>query len=467
MAEAEDLESFQPLDILGTSGLKRSGGFVREEWHPRLNDLLAIRIYTEMKDNDPIIGAILYTIESLVRQAEWRIVPASEDAKAVEAAQFVESCLNDMSHTFDDAVSEHLSMLPYGWSLSEIVYKQRRGPTGDPTTNSAHNDGRVGWRKIALRAQDTRHKWEFDEDGGVKGMWQVDTWAPASGAHVFIPLEKSLLFRTKATKNNPEGRSVLRNSYRPWFFLKRLQEYEAIGFERDLAGYPVFEVPPEIMSPTASTEQKAIRSQIQTQVQQIRRDEREGMVIPAETGPDGKPTGYKFRLMTTGSRRQMDVDKAVRRYEQRIAMSMLAEFIMLGMDKVGSFALASVKTKMFSTALGSTLDIIADTYNRFAIPRLMEFNPEFPRETWPRLEHGDLEAPDLGEVKDFIGGLTQVGAMDIDEPLKRHLRAIANLPAQEDPDTGAVLEEQQSPNEESPDTFEGSSTVEPIDGEDD
>ena len=29
---------------------------------------------------------------------------------------------------------------------------------------------------------------------------------------------QALLFRTKSRKDNPEGRSILRNAYRPWYF---------------------------------------------------------------------------------------------------------------------------------------------------------------------------------------------------------------------------------------------------------
>jgi hypothetical protein len=37
-----------------------------------------------------------------------------------------------------------------------------------------------------------------------------------------------LLFRPHSPKNNPEGRSVIRNAYRAYYFIKRLEELEAI-----------------------------------------------------------------------------------------------------------------------------------------------------------------------------------------------------------------------------------------------
>ena len=60
--------------------------------------------------------------------------------------------------------------------------------------------------------------------------------APPSYKQVVIPMEKCLLFRTQTHKNNPEGRSILRNAYRSWYFKKRIEEIEGVGIERDLAG---------------------------------------------------------------------------------------------------------------------------------------------------------------------------------------------------------------------------------------
>ena len=55
-------------------------------------------------------------------------------------------------------------------------------------------------------------------------------------------------------------------------------------------------------------------------------------------------------------------------------MSALAEFIMLGTDRHGSFSLVESKTDLFAIALGTILDSIEEVFNRFAIPRLWQLN---------------------------------------------------------------------------------------------
>ena len=422
------------LNIIGTTGLRREDGYIYDEWLPQLKGDNRNKVYRQMRDNDAIVGAFMYAVESLVRQVHYYVKPANKTTEAAEQAKFVETCLGDMSHTLSDLLSEILTMLVYGWSYFEVVYKVRAGSKNKKASHrSRYDDGKIGWRKISQRAQNTLDHWEFDDDGGIRGMWQQDPNAGNYGkaSIVYLPIERSLLFRTQTNRNNPEGRSILRNAYRSWYFMKKLQEIEAIGIERDLSGLPVLEVPPEIMSADASASDKTLRTDLEKLVQQIKRDEREGMVIPSELDTEGNPTGYRFRLLNSGGRRAVDVDAAIKRYESRMAMSMMAEFLLLGMDKVGSFALASTKTHLFSVALGTVIDSVCQTFSRFAIGKLMELNGVAP-DIWPTLEHGDIEAPELKEIATYVTSLSDAGILVPDEKLELRMRELANLPVPED-----------------------------------
>ncbi|RJQ04432.1 MAG: hypothetical protein C4551_10790 [Bacillota bacterium] len=337
------------LSEIGLSGLSRMGGTVYEEFLPQLQGPKAIKVYREMSTNDPVVGAILFAVDMLLRQVSWRVEPASPETPDQEAAEFLQSCLGDMSATWEDTVSEILSMLVYGFSYHEIVYKRRLGDQRDPTKRSRYTDGRIGWRKLAGRSQDTLYQWEFDEHGGIQAMVQQ---APPDYSLRRIPIEKGLLFRTRAHKGSPEGYSVLRNAYRPWWMKKRIEEIEAIGIERDLAGLPIAWVPPELLGPNATAEQKATLDAIKKIVRNVRRDEQEGIVFPLAYR-DGEKA-FDFGLLSTGGRRQFDTDSVIARYDQRIAMTVLCDFILLGHEKVGSFALAQPLGSKVLTPTGWT-----------------------------------------------------------------------------------------------------------------
>ena len=52
----------------------------------------------------------------------------------------------------------------------------------------------------------------------------------------------------------------------------------------------------------------------------------------------------------------------------------MADFLLLGQQKQGSYALSETKSKMFYQSLMSLLDNIAETINTQAVPELFELN---------------------------------------------------------------------------------------------
>lgn len=412
---------------IGKTGLKRYGGYVYEEYLPKLQGNKALQIYEEMRTNDPTIGAILFAIEMLIRQVEWRVEPGGDSAEDEEAAQFVEECLYDMNQTWEETVSEILTMLPFGFCWMEQVYKRREGPKGK-TGRSNYSDGKIGWRKWAIRAQLTRWRWEFDEEGGILGMWQsaAPTFQP-----VFIPIEKSLLFRPKLAKNNPEGFSILRTAYRPWYFKKRIEEIEAIGIERDLAGFPVISCPAEITMSTAPAEMQSVYSTLKTIVQNVRRDQQEGIVMPMAYDPETKQPLYKFELLTSGGKREFDTNAVINRKDTDLARSVLAQFLMLGSTDSGSRALSTDHSELFEVAISTWLQQVKGPVNQYAIPRLLEMNgySQQVQEKPPYLAHGDLGKPDLGILGEFIAKLASAGVPLFPDPKAENvLRELAGLP---------------------------------------
>ena len=118
-----------PQSPVGMIGMKTSSGLVEEEFLQDLRWPYAGKIYSEMANNDAIIGACLYMIETMVRKATWNVKAASEETSDQEIATFVESCMFDMQdQTWDDFICEALSMITYGFSFHEVLYKVRRGP---------------------------------------------------------------------------------------------------------------------------------------------------------------------------------------------------------------------------------------------------------------------------------------------------------------------------------------------------
>lgn len=420
---------------IGTSGLSFNiDGTVTEEFLPPLKfHRDAVKVWKEMHWNDPVVGAILFALDMLIRQADWRVEsnPMAKGSQDKEV-EFVRECMNDMEHTWEDFISEVMSMLPYGWSAFEEVYRKRT-----PENGSNYSDGKIGWRKLAIRAQDTLYRWEIDpKTGEVIALVQK---APPMYQEVRIPIDKLLLFRTTTTKGNPEGRSVLRNAYRPWYFKQKIEEIEAIGIERDLAGLPIAKIPAEMLLPNASAEEKATVNAIKTIVQNIKRDKEEGVVWPQAFDEQGHSL-FELTLMSSGGSRSFDTGGIIDRYDRRIATTVLADFIFLGQQASGSYALSSDKTALFGVAISAWLGMIEGVVNTFGVKRLLEVNG-MDTSNPPRIVHGDIEKPDLTLLSGYLGTLAGIGmTLFPDEQLEEHLRDIASLP-QPTPETKKELEE--------------------------
>lgn len=425
---------------LGASGLKQFRGMLAEEELRELQGANGQRRYREMQ-LDPTVRGCLRAIELLCRRTPWHEEPGGLTPEDEAAATFLGEVREDLSHTWADFVAEAMTMLSYGWSFAETIYKVRAGRNRDPRLRSKYADGKIGIRKLAFRGQDSLDRWEFDEEGGIKGLWQ----RPAPDYQLrFIPIEKALLFRTSTVKNNPEGESVLRGAFSAWWKKRRIENIEAIGIERNLNGIPVAWVPPTLLRSDANAPDRALLDEIKKIVRNIRQDEQAGLVYPLAYDANGNKI-FDITLLSLNGRRDIDTSEVVKRYDLAIALSMLADVLLIGHEKVGSYSLASSKTSLFATAIGAFLDVVQDVLNRHLVPRLFELNG-WELENLPQWKHGDIESADLAELGAFLDTISRSGAEVFPNfDLTQHLLKLAGLPAmpdheQDDEPSGATVD---------------------------
>lgn len=404
----------------GRIGQLRYQGIFYEEFLHELRGRKGIETYKEMANNDSIIGGILFAVEMLIRQCSFTIEPAGNKDIDKKASEFVEQCMYDMEYSWTDTIAEILSFLIYGWSYHEIVYKRRMGKSKNKLTNSKYNDGLIGWRKLPIRSQDTLWEWRYEDNSDdLLGLVQAP---PPNYPHIFIPLEKSIHFRTTNNKASPEGRSILRTCYRDWYFKKRIQEIEGIGIERDLAGLPVLYGPPDVnLWDGEDPDMVKTLAYAMNIVSGIRMDTKMGLVFPE---------GWRLELLSSGKSKTFDTNLVIERYNKMIATTVLADFILLGQNQVGSYALSSDKTKLFATAIGTYLDVICEAFSDQAIPRLIEINKDYFKglTDYPYMNHSDIEEPNLNELSSFISSMVGIGALVPDDNLEKFIRRVGHLP---------------------------------------
>jgi hypothetical protein len=426
---AGDLPKSDYMLEAGNSGLKVFGGYVVEEYDPTLRGQRGARMFREMADSSPTIGAFFYVITQVISELGWHLQPKDQTPLSLMAQQFFESVIEDMEHSWTDLIQEILSMCVYGYAPFEIVLKERKGKQSEKGKSSQYDDGMVGIRKLAIRSQETILRWIFDADNNeILGMVQM----PWTGGIRMIPRSKLLLFRTRSMKNNPEGRSLLRNAYRPYYFSKRIEEIEGIGVERDLAGFPVMYIPSELITAArAGTDTRAAGTlaSYQNLVKNVKRNSQEGAVLPSDTDDKGKPL-FELKLLASGGKRNFDTNVIIERYQQQMASTVMADFLLMGHGSrgAGGSTLSADKISMFFKAVAALVKVIIDVLNKELVPLLGELNG-IPEENYPAFFTDKPEQVDLGALGAYINALAASGmTMFPNKDLEDYLMEVAGLP---------------------------------------
>lgn len=405
----ETISKPKSKQIYGIGGQFTHRGDIRaDEFLSQLKGRKAIQKFREMRDNDATIGAVMYATEQVLRDVDYKVVPANDSDQAKKEAEFVKSVLLDMEHTLDDHISEAISFLSYGFSDFEVVYKRRVGPNEiDPKKFSKFTDGRMGVRKLASRAQWTIREFVVDKQSGdFLGVHQDRN---ALGKPTFIPASKLLHYKTTTTNNDPSGRSVLRNAYKSYTYLTNLQEIEAIAIERELCGIPVGYMPSEYLSPSATDDQIAVREMLETALRDVKYNDQGFIILPSDLQSDneGKLSNERYvdvKLMSSDGNRNIDIGPVVSRYQHDIARSIMAEFMMLGSNSTGSYALSKSKTDLFLRSMESYINTIFDVLNKQLLEPLWRLNG-LDFDLMPVLKAGDVAPHELSELGSYLRNL--------------------------------------------------------------
>ena len=154
------------------------------------------------------------------------------------------------------------------------------------------------------------------------------------------------------------------------------------------------------------------------------------------------PKGIKFHLERSPGGTSVDVDKVVRRYDWQILGSVLAQFLELGQAAHGSFSKSASDQDFFLIALQGILrDVIAETFNRFEVPRLFRLNRgSFPRlDSYPRLVPGDLIVVAFDQLAEPLAKVASAGLLTPGPALETWLRGKAGAPPEEAEAEGGMV----------------------------
>lgn len=393
----------------------------------------------EMTEQDATVGALIFAVEMAMRAVPWNVENADESDEAKKWGDLLKTSMDDMTDTWPNIMADGLTFIPYGYSLFELVYKVRAGyDESDLANGSKHDDGLIGWKKWAFRPQPTKKKWVV-QNGDVVAWEQKK---PNSHESVSIPAEKFVVFRSSARQGMPEGVSILKRAYRAYYHKNETEVQEAIGVMRDLAGLIHIEVPSTVLNGTTAKDIRA-RAYYTKIIKNVKRGTQEGLLTPSDVDQNGKKQ-VEVKLLTSGGTRQFDTSKIVERYRTDIAMTLLADFILMGHQKVGSYSLADSKVTTFTRAISGWLDMMEEAINEQAVARLMRMNGA-PMKMWPKWKHGNVAEIDLKALGDFLSKMIAAKALPATRPLAKWIAENIGTPVPTDEELDKWEEESEVP----------------------
>ena len=398
------LSSRTLLPPSGATGLKYRGGMIYDEYLMQLRPWLnAAKMYLQMRD-DVLIGTLLSAIKLPILAAGVTVLPADEQSPGDEAAAdwLFENLHRMECQSWNSHMEDMLEAIDFGFSIGEVVLEKRK-------------DGRLWIENISPRGQETLYKWDFDDNGRATTFIQRN---PNNGEMLEIPLSRCVHVVYNGRAGNPQGRSLLRSLYRPYRMTHDMENMEAIGMEHDIGGMPIAQIKEGIDISSSD------RTTLEEGLEAMRVDEAMYLIAPA--GVEVKP--YQ------GGTKLFDWSKVIERKKKEMLGRMFAQFLKLGMDKVGTQALVQGTKDFFGLGLKSVQTMLEEAWNDQLVRYLFAFNTFAGMTEYPRIVCNPIGADAIDTMAKTYAQLVGVKAMtplDEDEDMFREMLSLPTLPEEE------------------------------------
>lgn len=384
---------------------------------PELRFPDAYTVYDDMLTSPQVAGVFSSVVQTILGTG-WRL-----DGTGCRP-EIVQHCARDLAvpivgaNDQDDSTllpvedkfswDEHVEIaideyLRYGHSIFE--QKAIGGPDGP---DGLWHLGKLGWRSGR-----TITRFNVARDGGLISLEQSavsrGTLSTVGAKPTPLPVSRVVVYVRNRRGGNWRGESLLRPGYGPWMMSSRAQRIELILGERAGSPLVIYKAAP---GETDLAKGKAIATS-------VRVGRESGVAVPH--GADLLLKGIDGTLP--------DLDKVIRRHDERIAGSMLANFLNLGSQSgTGSYALGSTFFNAFVLALQKTAKDIARTASRHVVKDLVAWN--WPGERAPRLVFDEIGARRDALVQ-ALATLVNAGVLTADQDLEEFVRAAIGIPARD------------------------------------
>ena len=383
-----------------------------------------LKIYEQMRQDDQVKSSLELKKHAVVASG-WSIVPASQDPRDIEIAEFVEFVLHKMRGTINNFLFQAMTALDFGYSISEIIWKEYK---------EGKNVGMIGIDRI--KGKNPRmFDFKSDEFGNLlpKGIVQLNTGfvngKAGRGHEAHLPTQKFIIYSYQKEFSNWYGKSDLRAAYPSWWSKDNTLKFWSMYLER-------------FGSPIAVGKYNTATIDVQNQLKQVLDS------LQSKSSIVHSKDDFELDFLESKRRSASDYEAALNFYNRSIARAILVPDRVNETGDKGAFAQAKVHFDIFLIIVqklrGDLEEIVMEEQ---LIRRLIAFNFSNVEEL-PKFKFKPLTSAQRVELATTFSDAVQKGAVLPTPQDEDHLREALHFPEREEGQEPVKREPNKTPDED-------------------
>lgn len=400
--DRDESKSFIHTIPLGSYGTDINAGYPSEEYLATLRTQDRADVFDKMRRSDSQVIMLLSAVKNPIKSATRTIEPVDDSPDETKIADLIRHMLFcDMDQPFDAFLGEALTVCEFGHSVFENVKKI--------VLNDEKFGNYIGLKALLFRSPRTIERWNVWQDTGA--LKSISQYAYGDLQRlVDIPAEHLLIFTMNKEGASYEGISMLRPCYGNWFRKNEYLKLNAAGIEKFAIPTPLVEVPSgQYGGESYNYLIEALDVYCSHQANYLTH-----------------PEGWKIDLKTNAYDPQK-VETSIDNEDKRMTKAFLANFLELGMNGTGAYALSNDLSDFFLGGIQHIADLISSTINKQLIPELVQLNFG-PRAKYPCLKFSGITDKAGKEFADILSELSRTKIITPDDKLEEHVRDRYSIP---------------------------------------
>lgn len=390
-------------------------------------DLQIDRMYETFRsmEYDPVIsGALLYLKSLLTR--DFKLVPHEKaTAREKSVTEALNKSLNNMEvYSKREFLNCILTMLSYGSSLFEVVYKREGNILVWDNISPIALQDVINFRMKKGKLESVKVINPFQDSELITNLGETE---------VNIKADKLLHFKLNADPMNPLGRSLLFPVYFPWKSKQVISELQIVGCSKSFSNTLALSVPDDYLNSylnaDPNSEQAKYMEYLFESMELMSSGARSYAVLPSNvwTGEGaGGQAQFKIEPISNVKANDWTADQTIQRLNEEMLLAMSSSLLSLGQESSGSYSLAEEKSNVVALVIKNIQETISDSMMK-AVKVAFDLN-SLSFEHLPSIEFERIEDPDLETVSKYFNRLAVSGCITPDENLESHLREVARAP---------------------------------------